>query len=158
MKAEDRHIIGKSISILHRYGQIFINGEFKELSIGKGQYMILICLFYHDGITQDDVTKKIKIDKANVARGVKKLEENGYVIRQVDPDDKRAYRLHLTEKAIKVKPYIYESLAKWMDIITDGISADEIEQFINTITKLTINACEYSGDVKLANHLKSKER
>ncbi|MEJ8553487.1 MarR family winged helix-turn-helix transcriptional regulator [Tepidibacter sp. Z1-5] len=157
MKAEDRHIIGKSISILHRYGQIFFNDEFKELSISKGQYSILICLFYHDGITQDDVAKKLRIDKANIARGVKKLEENGYVVRQVDPDDKRAYRLHPTEKAIKVKPHIYESLAKWMDIITDGISEDEIEQFIKTITKLTINACEYSGDVKLAHHLKNKE-
>lgn len=157
MKHEDRHIIGKSISILHRYGQIFFNDEFKKLSIGKGQYMILICLFHHDGITQDDVAHKLRIDKANVARGVKKLEESGYVIRQIDPDDKRAYRLHPTEKAIKVKPYIYESLIKWMNVITNGISDDEIEQFIKTITKLTINACEYSGDVKLANHLKNKE-
>ncbi|WP_099188384.1 MarR family winged helix-turn-helix transcriptional regulator [Tepidibacter mesophilus] len=157
MKYKDKHIIGKSISILYRYSQIFFNDEFKELSIGKGQYMILMCLYWHKGITQDDIAKKLRIDKANVARGVKKLEEEGYVTREVDPDDKRAYRLYTTEKAIKVQPQIYDSLIKWTNIITDNISNDEIEQFIKTITKLTINACEYSGDVKLANHLKSKE-
>ncbi len=156
MKYEDKHIIGKSISILYRYGKMFFNDEFKELSIGKGQYMILIYLYHHEGITQDDVAQKLRIDKANVARGVKKLEENGYVARKVDPDDKRAYRLYPTEKAIKVQPQIYDSSIKWMDIITDGISDDEIAQFTKTLTKLTINACEYSGDTKLANHLKNK--
>ena len=80
---------------------VFILEEFKRFGIGAGQYLFLLNLYKHDGITQEELTQKVKLDKATTARAIKKLEDQGYVKRVKKENDRRAYKLKSQKKQNK---------------------------------------------------------
>jgi DNA-binding MarR family transcriptional regulator len=61
------------------------------------------------------------------------LSENGYVVRTDDPQDKRKYRLTLTEKAKKHLPTIKKSIAEVTEKSLENLSAERIEEFYQTL-------------------------
>lgn len=136
------HSVGRWISILYRYGQINMSQQFKKHNIGNGQhYMFLLPLFHNDGTTQEQLSLKLNVDKATTARAVKKLEQEGYILRKIDETDKRAFRLCLTNKAINIKPDIYEILTDWKNSLTNGFTEEEKEQALSLLERMSFNAC-----------------
>ena len=65
------------------------------------------------------------MDKATAARAIKKLENTGYVYRQQDPEDKRAYRVFATEKGRNMEEKMMEIALKWDSIVLSGFSKEE---------------------------------
>ncbi|RKD20876.1 transcriptional regulator, MarR family [Caminicella sporogenes DSM 14501] len=135
--------IGKWISILHRYAKCYIDRELKTYNIGSGQFIFLVLLFKKDGINQEDISKIINIDKGTTARALKKLEKEGYIKRQIDPDDKRAYKVYITEKALSIKSKIFNVLKKWTDILSSDFTEEEKELALKLLQKMSQNASNY---------------
>lgn len=50
-----------------------------------------------EGIRQKDISARIGINQSSTSELISKLETDGYITRKVDPDDKRATLLFLTE-------------------------------------------------------------
>jgi len=98
---ENKNSLGRWISLLHRHGHIYVGRHLKQYNIKKGQYTFLNALYKKDGIRQEQLSDYLKIDKGTTAKAIKKLEDYDYIIRKVDPIDKRAYNVYLTEKAIE---------------------------------------------------------
>jgi DNA-binding MarR family transcriptional regulator len=59
---------------------------------------------------------------------VKKLEDSGYITRIVDPDNRRAVRLFLTEKGEKITPFIIRIDQEWEDIVTISLNRKDKTQ------------------------------
>ena len=131
---------GKWISILHRYAQSFIVKRLKNYHIGSGQYIFLMELYKCDGIRQEDLATALNIDKGTTARALSNLEKQGYLKREVDRIDKRAYRVFLTTKAYDIKPYVHQILLEWTDIITSDLSEQEAETALGLLPKMAANA------------------
>ena len=93
---EKKSSIGRSISLLYRYGQMFAGDRLKRHGVGKGQYIFLKALYREDGINQEALSDYLCIDKGTTAKAVKKLEAESYVERSVSSDDKRSYKVYLT--------------------------------------------------------------
>ena len=122
---KDCKYIGRYISQIHRKGCAFISNELSELGVGAGQFMFLLELYRGDGRSQEDLAETLNIDKGTTARAIKKLEEEGFLIREKDKIDKRAYKLYLTPKGKNVKKDIYEVLSKWEIYMTSNLTEDE---------------------------------
>ena len=97
-------------------------------------------LYKHDRVNQEALAEQLHIDKATVARALKKLEKEGYVIRKTDEKDKRNYNIHLTEKAKKLRPKINTILRTWTQQLLMEINDDEREILYNLLEKITLNA------------------
>jgi DNA-binding MarR family transcriptional regulator len=137
---EVHNSIAISISILQRFGQIFIGKRVESYNIGSGQYVFLIALFKRDGISQEALSKYIKIDKATTARAIKLLEAEGFVKREIDIDDKRAYKVFLTQKAYNLKIDMEEVVGKWLELITSNLTEEEKETAQKLLLKMAANA------------------
>ncbi|MDD3840157.1 MAG: MarR family transcriptional regulator, partial [Clostridia bacterium] len=98
--------IGRYLSYIYRAGHCYIGKRLEEFNIGSGQYGLLLLLSKNDGISQESLSDINKLDKATVGRAIKKLENQGYVVRKQDELDKRAYKLYITPKGEKVVPEI----------------------------------------------------
>ncbi|MEG1311686.1 MAG: MarR family transcriptional regulator [Romboutsia sp.] len=127
MTTRNCEYIGKYISQMYRKGNSFITKELCSLGIGSGQFMFLLELYRQDGRSQEELSEILNIDKGTTARAIKKLEEQGFLIRVKDEMDKRAYKLYLTEKGKSVKERIYDVLEQWEDMITTRLSNEEKE-------------------------------
>ena len=119
--------IGRLISILHRQSQIFFNLVLKDFNITSAEYSFLLYLFRNDGITQDDLSKYLYIDKSLTARSVKSLEQKGYVIRKKDTKDKRCNRVYLTKKATDDCEAIRERVNRWSALLSEGMEEETID-------------------------------
>lgn len=128
--------IGKYIGELHRASGIYFSKKFNKFGIGSGQYIFLLNLYRNSGITQEELTDIVKLDKATTARAIKKLEEEGYVSRVKKENDKRAYRLELTEKAENIKEEVYSIMNQWESKVRSCLTQEETEELINLLSKL----------------------
>ncbi|MEA4806760.1 MarR family winged helix-turn-helix transcriptional regulator [Acetobacterium wieringae] len=134
-----RERIGKNISIVYRYSQVFLNPILKEYDLGSGQYTFLINLFENNGINQEKLTELVKIDKANTARAINKLVEKGYVVKKVSKEDKRAYELYTTEKAEAIRDRLNSIFDSWNEILLQGLSEAEENQLAALLDKVETN-------------------
>lgn len=121
-----KNSIGRLISILHRQSQIYINCVLKEYGITSAEYAFLLYLYKKDGITQDDLSTYLYIDKSATARAIKSLEEKGYIIRSKDSVDKRCNRVYLTEKARSHEDEIKKRIFKWSQFLTEDMDEETI--------------------------------
>jgi DNA-binding MarR family transcriptional regulator len=131
--------LGKHISLIYRYSQIFFNLELKKYNLGSGQYISLINLFENNGISQEQLSDIVKIDKATTARAIAKLVSENYVIRKVSEIDKRAYNLYTTSKSELIKKELFEILDYWNQIMLDNLDKKDRESLLNLIEKIGNN-------------------
>ena len=131
--------VGKYISIIHRTGSSFLSKEFSKFNIGSGQYMYLIHLYKNDGLSQEELTEILNIDKGTTAKSIKKLETEGFVMRVKDKNDKGINRVYLTPKALEIKDEFLSSINTWENTLTSNLSYAEKEQALTLLKKITYN-------------------
>ncbi|MDF2633567.1 MAG: transcriptional regulator, MarR family [Pelosinus sp.] len=134
--------IGKWISCLYRTGQSFFDYHLGSYGLGSGNgyYACFTYLFRHEGITQDTISKHVAIDKTTIARSIMKLETLGYVVRHIDPIDRRAYKVYLTEKGRALQPIIEATLTQWTTSLTHGLTPEETQMAYILLERMTQNA------------------
>jgi len=143
---ENQESIGRLISCIHRFNQIHIAKELGVYVIGSGQFSFLMALYHCDGVSQESIAKALRVDKATTARAVNKLKERGYVYREKDPSDKRAYKVFLTKKAKKIKPKIIKILSGWTEILLSDFTEKERKLFTKLLKKTVDNALSIKQD------------
>ncbi|HZJ56954.1 MAG TPA: MarR family transcriptional regulator [Clostridia bacterium] len=131
--------IGRWFSVLHRSSIGFMTNELKRYGIGSGQIMFLLELYHCDGINQEELSSFLNIDKANTARALGKLEQEGYLVKKADREDKRAYKIYLTEKALEIKPKIMGVMADWENHLLKELSPEERSFLRKTMKKVGHN-------------------
>ncbi len=67
------------------------------LSLAQGR--ALIYLAHHEGINQSGLAELLEVQPISLARLLDRMETTGWIERRPDPADRRAHRLHLTDKA-----------------------------------------------------------
>ncbi|MCM3214186.1 MarR family transcriptional regulator [Niallia taxi] len=129
--------LGRLISVIHRQNQKFLLKAFKNYNIGNGgQYAFLKSIIQSPGINQDELTSKLKFDKATTARSVSQLEKAGYIRKETSENDRRANELFPTEKAIQVYPHIQFVLDELNKELTKNLTDDERKQLISLLKKI----------------------
>lgn len=90
----------------------------------------LIVIYNQKNLSQDDLAKMFNQSKATIAKHLRTLEDGGYVIREVDDNNRRKYILKTTPKGEKLAILKTKELKDWNDMV--GISDLDDE----TIAKL----------------------
>jgi DNA-binding MarR family transcriptional regulator len=77
--------------------------SFDRLAVGLGvtraQWKVLFRLTRTPGLRQVELADQLELEPITLCRIVDRLEEAGLVERTRDPDDRRAWRLHVTAEA-----------------------------------------------------------
>ena len=119
----------KSISILYRKSHIWLNNGCAQYHLTAAQALIILILCDFDGLTQDDITKRLSLDKSVIAKTVTKLEELGFLVRTTNAKDKRTYDIQPTDKAWKVYPFIQEEIDRCFQKMTRSMTEKERQEF-----------------------------
>lgn len=91
---------------------------------------------YENGVRQKVLAEEMRINPSSTSELISKLESEGYVARTVDPDDKRATLIALTEvgraRAYEMEDERNEKFAK----VFEPLTAKEKEQLLKLLEKL----------------------
>jgi DNA-binding MarR family transcriptional regulator len=95
--------------------------------VTTAQWRVIAHVGYSPGLKQVELAERMDVEPITACRIVDRLEEAGLVERQRDPDDRRAWRLVLTDKA---KP-IYARLGQLAEEMAAeafaGFTIEELE-------------------------------
>jgi len=111
----------------------------RTLGVSRAQWQVMFALSRNVGINQAGLAEALDVETITVGRMVDRLEEAGFVERRADPADRRAWRLHLTDRA---HPVLEELRAMGEIVMAEalaGISADEQAQLAALLTRLRAN-------------------
>ena len=136
--------LGRRIWVIHRHSQAWLDRELDYYGIGCGQLRFLMELYLVDGINQEQLSERLRVDKGTTARAVKKLEELGYLQRSRDPEDRRVYRLQLTPAGKELGPVVRETRKKLTERLTAGFSEGERETLRGLLDRVVHNI---AGDI-----------
>jgi DNA-binding MarR family transcriptional regulator len=136
--------LSKWISILYRHSMMHAKEFLKEYDINAGQIPFFMNIVKSPGITQDELSRKLHIDKSTTAKAVKTLIDKGYVTKNIYQQDKRMYKLFPTEKANTVKEIILKIAFKWdRDVLLKGFSEEEKRQTYKILNRMAENCINY---------------
>jgi DNA-binding MarR family transcriptional regulator len=120
-----------------------LDTSFKKLQKGESVSQLTISQFqYIDAIHQlqqptiTEVAEKLTITKASVTAGINKLIQKGYVIKIQSHEDKRVFRVSLTETGKQLIEAKYLALKEYGDFITAALTEDEAREFKAIMIKL----------------------
>jgi len=125
---------------LYRCTQAYTNMALSKYQLSSGTYPFLLTLYVKEGISQNQISRELNIDKAMSARAIQKLSKLGYLKKEGNNDDSRAYKLFLTDMGKELVPLVKEELLRWNEIITKDLEEDEEEKIIDILSKVLENA------------------
>ena len=126
------------ISMLYRYGQRFFAHKLKDCDIDVGQMPFLMQVCRNPGITQEGISANLGMDKGTTARGVRILEEAGYVARKTGTD-KRVNHIYPTEKAQPLFEKMNQVILDYHSVLYKGLTQNEIEEVTRYLVRMKDN-------------------
>lgn len=86
----------------------------RDLAITGPQWRVLLLIARNPGLKQGGIAEMLDVEPITTCRMVDRLEQAGLVERRRDPDDRRAWRLFLTDSATP----LIESLHGYGTLVT----------------------------------------
>ncbi|MCA0941307.1 MarR family transcriptional regulator [Yangia mangrovi] len=93
-----------------------------------------------DGISQRDLAARISLDTSTLVRLLDLLETRGFVERRVDPSDRRARRIHLTEEGRTELARIRAMLLQAERELLADIADDETSAMLDAFSRIAVRA------------------
>lgn len=144
--------IGKHISTIYRHQNMLINKLFEAYAISNSQYLFIIKINEYEGINIRDLSQHLALDKANVSRGIKKLEALGYVQVLASVKDKRNKELYLTTTGQSLVKTIRRSLPIVTDTLTKGFTDEELIHLNKALIKMEANILSKTDHLRKGVH------
>ncbi|MCI7813722.1 MAG: MarR family transcriptional regulator [Lachnospiraceae bacterium] len=131
--------LARRISILDRLMHKYYNRELSAYEIGWGQQFYVWYLSDHPGAPAQEVADHMHVDKATLAKNVKKLVGLGYIRVETDDNDKRVKHLYLTDKATPVILQIQKIHNNFYQILNRGIPQQEVQLTEQSMEQMILN-------------------
>lgn len=133
------HEFMSRFAVIHRQSSNILDRQLKKYNITGSQYIYILVICENPGISQEEISDKLKIDKGSVARAVKLFEKNKFIIRNISENDKRQYKILPTSKAFATYEKIHGLAITIEDRLTEGFTDIEREILKNLLDKVIIN-------------------
>jgi DNA-binding MarR family transcriptional regulator len=111
----------------------------QELGLTRSQWSVLASLKRCDGAQQKTLARLMDITPITLARHIDRLEVDGWVRRQDDPDDRRAKRLYLTEKANSILIQLQALGQQVRKEALAGIAPGDEEKLLQLLMRMRTN-------------------
>ncbi len=153
MKAVDE--IVQSIFEIDKHTKLFLRNKLKPYELNLADGLILMCYYGRNKYcsigcdmndsrentkTQDQIVGQLHFDKSVTARAMQNLEQNGYLIRTDNPEDKRSYLFTLTEKGHAFELTLNNIIKDCYELLIQGIDQATLEIIKTGLHTISENA------------------
>jgi DNA-binding MarR family transcriptional regulator len=109
------------------------------LGVTRAQWKVLFRVSRMPGLRQVDLADQLDVEPITLCRIVDRLEDAGLVARRRDPEDRRAWRLEVTDKAV---PLVEQLRALGDELRAEafaGLDEDVLDQVRAALAKMREN-------------------
>ena len=139
----------REVGMIERALDSISNIEFKDINLSNLQFLYVVRIYEHPGIIAEQLANLIKVDRTTLARAVRRLEKQGYVYRENDPDNKKIQHLYVTEKGKEIYPFIIRENSHSNEVALKGFTSEEAQQVHDYLVRIRQNI---DADWKFVKH------
>ncbi len=99
--------------------------KLKSYGLTPVQHLILEALWNEDRLTAGDIVKRLVLDHATVSGVVDRMSDSGWIVKEIDREDKRYIRVHLSKKARKLKDSLIHERERSNEELLENLSLEE---------------------------------
>ncbi len=129
-------------SLIVRGSHAFFKRRLQTYPVGMSEQLVMMYLIQVSTANQDNVARHYKLDKGTIAKTIAKLEKKGFINRRQNKRNRRENLISLTETGHKLMNDIQNLVSQWEQSAFEGITEEEKEQFIQTLSKISMNVEE----------------
>ncbi len=109
----------------------------KQHGLTYPQFVVMMALWQNDGASPTQLAKAVGLSKATLSPILRKLESNGYLVRESVPDNDKTKSMVLTAKGCEFADE-GENIAK-LALCATGLNETEVNQLITMCNKIKNN-------------------
>ena len=121
--------------LISSYGSYY-ESNLKDNDLTLKEFSVLLRIRFQGVATQHDLVELFKVSGAYIAKLLRKFENQGYIARKEDPENRRKKLVKMTDDGIKKTDEIIEVIQNWEDKVTASISEDEIKTLKEILFKI----------------------
>lgn len=129
-----------------KYSKLYGHKRFAQRNLSSTEYMLCTFLNFNVGVSQDDASTELHINKTTVAKALKNLEKRGLVRREPNVENRRKNKIFLTDSGKGIVDGAVEIYRDWEKQVTTALTKKEQQSFDELITKICDKAKILSED------------
>lgn len=132
-----------NIGHLHRAR---VHQLFEALGLYRGQPPVLFELWKQEGMTQSELAARLKVTPATVTRMLQRMERNGFIRREPDPEDQRISRVFLGPEGSAIQSRV-EKVWETLEAETSAnFPPDDLASLRRLLLRLRQNLLDVTGE------------
>lgn len=104
--------------------------------ITVSEWRVMLTLHRYPGLTAADITSRWAMDKMAISRALQRLEDDGNIRRERNPDDRRSFRLFLSDTGETKCDFILPDATERYQLLMSCLSREEQSALRSTLAKL----------------------
>lgn len=125
---EIENSIGFLLSKGYQRAWSILKEEIDQYELTPSQFALLAFLWQQDGLTQVELAEKGQIDRSTVGGLIDRLERDGLLERRQHPQDRRAYRIYLTDQGKSMESTLSACAERSLTLLTSGLNENEVTE------------------------------
>lgn len=125
-----------NLGLAHRKLLRAFEDALAPLGLTVAQAHGLSALYCRDGLLAKDLARELSIDAGTLTPMLDRLEKQGLLTRCPHPEDRRATRLCLTERAHRLRPSLEAALAEASARLERKFTPEELETLLALLRRL----------------------
>ena len=121
--------------LISSYGKYY-EENLKNQNLTLNEFSILLRIRFQGVATQHDLVKLFKVSGAYIAKLLRKFEDENYIIRQEDPENRRKKIVKITPEGIKKTDELIKVIKNWEDNVTVNVTEDELKTLKEILFKI----------------------
>ncbi|UYN90080.1 MAG: MarR family transcriptional regulator [Anaerolineales bacterium] len=123
-------------SLMQRIERMGMGREtLNNVELSLSQLGLLLSVRRSPGIRVNELAQQVGLSAPTVSVSLRKLEQDGWVQREADPQDKRSYHLYLTRKATEFAKRAEAFQRKKITDFLNGLNPQEQSQLVRLLDK-----------------------
>ncbi len=111
----------------------------KDYNVTPEQWAVLNRLWEREGVSPKELSELTSKDQPTTVRMLSKLKKKGFIRREVNPGDGRAYLIYLTEEGRALKDKLFPLAFEALDKSIKGIDEEQLDQVKIVLNKIFDN-------------------
>lgn len=117
--------------------------EMESCGLKPNQAGILVVLRSEGGLSQKELAKRMGVTPPSMTAALKKMEKQGYVLREQDEKDQRITKIRISDQGIECLNGLQYMMRNLEKRLYEGISAEERQEMKETLLKMRENVLRY---------------
>ena len=130
---------GEILYVLHKNNRKYLNDSLSQHDLNLLQAMCILTIDQKNDINQKELTEILYLTKSGIAKAIKKLQDDGFIVKERSEKDNRKFVLKLTQKGKDIIPTLNAINEEWEEKI--GLT-DLDDEFIATLKNLTYKSID----------------